>query len=97
MNCQYKIEKYFYEECIDKTKDECYNEFTIQKPLKAMYSQYITGTKSREVRGMRKVFDFLADIGESALEIVYEVFVEHHGFWEGLIFGTILLNLLSNR
>ena len=46
---------------------------------------------------MRKIFDFLADIGESAIEIVYEVFVEHHGFWEGLIFGTILLNLLSNR
>lgn len=46
---------------------------------------------------MRKILDFFADIGESALEIVYEVFVEHHGFWEGLIFGTILLNLLSNR
>ena len=40
---------------------------------------------------MRKIREFLEDLADAG----YEIFVEHHGFWEGFIFGLIVLHLLS--
>ena len=42
------------------------------------------------MRTIREVILDLADAG-------YEIFIEHHGFWEGFIFGSIVLHLLSIR